>query len=533
MGATETELALDRLGLRFTSREAEARYREWHARDAMPFVRATYIATLVFVLPAGLTTAWFAAPVGFDEVARWVLLLLAPALFIGVMSTYRPWGVRWIGPISVVNNAVAGCVFVVISVDVLHRPDLALASTIIASFLAFAVLRLHIGEALLASLPYFVIDEVLMVRTGQARGDIGAYTCVNLVALVTGMVVAWTIGRTSRESYRQRRTIEAQQRVIDEEREHAALLRERELDRVNEEVRRQVAERSRELSETLGRLSQAPVAIEADRTIDGRYRVVRRLGVGGMGAVYEVERAADHRRLALKTLRGRANPDRLARFAREAQIAAQLDHPNLVPVLDVGIADGVLFLVMPLIGGGSLEQQRARFGDAGWAAPLLARIAAGLAALHERGILHRDLKPGNILMADGVPQIADFGLSSLRVDPTGDTLASPDPRADTAAPLTRAGDLMGTPAYMAPELVAGASAASPASDVFAFGVIAYELMCGRAPFAEPIVFARAEGRAVEMPSLDGVGAPIARALDLDPAKRPSAVELAAEMRATS
>jgi serine/threonine protein kinase len=315
--------------------------------------------------------------------------------------------------------------------------------------------------------------------------------------------------------------------VIDREREHAAELRERELERVSEEVRRQVAERSRELSETLGKLSRAPVAMEADRMIDGRYRVLRRLGAGGMGAVYEVERASDRRRLALKTLRGRASPETLARLAREAQIAAQLDHPNLVPVLDVGIADGVLFFVMPLIAGGSLEQQRPRFGDAGWVKPLLASIAEGLAALHEHGIVHRDLKPGNILLADGVPQIADFGLSRL---PDSDTVESMDAHADTAAPLTRTGDLMGTPAYMAPELAAGANAASPASDVFAFGVIAYELLRGRAPFAEPVVLARAKGRDVKPPVIDDLAAPIACSLDSDPAKRPSAVELATALR---
>src|SRR5207244_2632202 len=82
-------------------------------------------------------------------------------------------------------------------------------------------------------------------------------------------------------------------------------------------------------------------------------------------------------------------------FAREAQIAAELKHPNLLDVVDVGIADGMLFLVMPLVTGGSLEGARARFGDAAWATPLLSQIAAGLAALHARGIVHRDLKPGN------------------------------------------------------------------------------------------------------------------------------------------
>jgi hypothetical protein len=517
--------------MHFASPETEALYRLWHARQALPFMRITYAASTLVVFPAAVIATWFAVPEALGAVARWVFFVLEPVLLLGLACTYRPWMLRWIGPTSIVMNAGVGCVFVLLSFEVMHRVDLAMASTVITSFIAFAVLRLQLGEAILAALPFTVIDEVLLTRSQESSGNVVAYTCLNVIALMTGAIVAWTMGRTSRESYRQARTIEAQQQVIQRERDRADALRERELERVNEEVRRQVAERSRELSETLAKLSPARVAIEPNRTIDGRYRVVRRLGVGGMGAVYEVERIGDQRRLALKTLRGRANPDALTRLAREAQIAAQLDHPNLVPVLDVGLADGMLFLVMPLIEAGSLEQQRPRFGDARWAMPLLAQLAAGLAALHERGILHRDLKPGNILLADGVPQIADFGLASVTVDPTSDTLASSAALADTAAPLTRAGDLMGTPAYMAPELASGASAASAASDVFAFGVIAYELVRGRAPFAAPVVFARAEGRVVEPPEVDGIAAAIARSLELDPTKRPSAVELAAALRA--
>ncbi len=530
--ASQAELALGRLGLRFVSRETEARYREWHAREAMSFMRITYVATIIVVLPAALAATWFGAREVFGQVACWVLGLVAPIMVAGMVCTYRPWIPRWMGVISIVSNAVAGCVFVVLAFDVMHRPDFAMAATVMSGFIAFSVLRLHVAEAILAALPYFVIHGVLMARSDEEFGNVAAYTSFDLIALAIGMVVAWTIGRTSRESYRQSRTIEAQQQLIDRERDRAAELRERELERVSEEVRRQVAERSRELSEALGKLSHGRVAVEAERMIDGRYRIVRRLGAGGMGVVYEVERSGDQRRLALKTLRGRASPDTMARLAREAHIAAQLDHPNLVPVLDIGIADGGLFLVMPLIGGGSLEQQRARFGDALWATPLLGSIVAGLAALHERGILHRDLKPGNILLADGVPAIADFGLASVSIDPHADTLASSAAHADTAAPLTRAGDLMGTPAYMAPELAAGASSASPASDVFAFGVIAHELLLGCRPFAEPVVFARAEGRVVPPLKLDGIPDLVARSLELEPAKRPTAVELATALRVT-
>ena len=297
------------------SRETEADYRKWHAGQAMPFLRATYAATILIVFPAAAAVTWFAVPDSFGQVAPW-LLGLAPLFVAGIALTYRPWMLRWLGPTSIVYHAVGGCTFVLLGFEVMHRPDLAMAATVVSSFIGFSALRLHLAEAMLAVFPYFVIDEILMVRSGEDHGNVAAYTCVNLIAIVTGTIVAWTIDRTSRESYRQRRTIEAQQIVIDRERDRAAELRERELERVNEEVRRQVAERSREMSEALAKLSQPTIAIEADRTIDGRYRVVRRLGAGGMGAVYEVERAGDLRRLALKTLRGRANPDLMARLAR-------------------------------------------------------------------------------------------------------------------------------------------------------------------------------------------------------------------------
>src|SRR5262249_61502382 len=99
---------------------------------------------------------------------------------------------------------------------------------------------------------------------------------------------------------------------------------------------------------------------------------------------------------------------------REAQIAAELDHPNVIPALDVGVTQGgTLFLVMQLVDGPSLADERARFGDAVWAVPILAQIARALAAMHARGVVHRDLKPANILLAGSTVKVADFGLASL------------------------------------------------------------------------------------------------------------------------
>jgi hypothetical protein len=326
-------------------------------------------------------------------------------------------------------------------------------------------------------------------------------------------------------------------------RQHVA--RSREAERANHELQRQVAERSKELADALAKLGDRSPSgpLDVDTLVDGRYRVVRRLGAGGMGTVHEVERTSDGVRFALKTMRGRDEPASvLARFAREAQIAAEITHPNLVPVVDIGIANGRLFLVMPVIDGGSLAAARARFGDAAWARPLLAQIAAGLAVLHARGIVHRDLKPGNILLDRGVARIADFGLASLRADVTRDgTKSLTDVAlAATAAPaaaLTRAGDVFGTPAYMAPELAGGVGDAPPASDVFAFGVLAYEMVSGRAPFEVAPVLERMAGHAIAPPAPpagdDALASVILSCLDLDPTRRPTAPELARALGATA
>jgi serine/threonine-protein kinase len=320
-----------------------------------------------------------------------------------------------------------------------------------------------------------------------------------------------------------------------------------EVAQLNEELRHQVAERSRELTDALARTegSVAPPALDVGSVFDGRYRVTRALGKGGMGAVYEVERARDGRRLALKVVTRELSGRAAARFAREAEIGARVRHDNLVSIVDVGIAaGGTPFLLMELVRGGSMEEQRARFGDAAWARPLLRQIAAGLAELHANRIVHRDLKPANVLLLEGdgssapVAKISDFGISRFGELDDGEAdgrAATPeaDPRVVSpreASPLTQTGALIGTPHYMPPEALMS-PARHPSADVFSLGILAYEALTGRPPFAVPPVMLVRAGQPVPAPAvLDGVSAQVGTlvlaCLRTEPADRPRASDVA-------
>ncbi|MEM9074811.1 MAG: protein kinase, partial [Myxococcota bacterium] len=341
--------------------------------------------------------------------------------------------------------------------------------------------------------------------------------------------------------------------------------RQAEIELLNHELRRQIADRSGRLVAALRLAAEDPQTptLQPGDVINERYKVVRELGRGGMGAVHEVIRQADGKHLALKVARCLDGLD-IARLAREAEIAAQVVHPNIVAIVDVDIsATGFLYVVMELAEGTTL--QKVGDQDVRWSLEVLAQVAEGLAALHDAGVIHRDLKPSNVIVAKGPhAKITDFGISRLvthdSIPPsssvTGETATSR--KATTSAepaesedaeqdstlvlsgarsrePLTQTGMLTGTPRYLAPELVES-EALSLASDIFSFGVVAFELLA-ETPFAEPPALAILQereptrcGSLSEVALSPHVRELLERCLSLSPENRPAPDELARALR---
>ncbi|WP_339133584.1 serine/threonine-protein kinase [Streptomyces sp. f51] len=205
--------------------------------------------------------------------------------------------------------------------------------------------------------------------------------------------------------------------------------------------------------------------------IAGRYRLQTTLGRGAMGEVWRAHDEMIGRSVAVKLLLSQdADPTAAARFRLEAQTAGLLNHRHVVGVLDFGAYDNRLFLVMELVEGDSLAGVLTSAGTlpADRVARIAAEAAAGLAAAHQQGIVHRDIKPGNLLLdAEGSVKIGDFGIARFMDDPAGG--------------LTATGQIVGTSLYLAPERALGKTAGPP-SDMYSLGCVLYQLLTGRPPF---------------------------------------------------
>ena len=298
------------------------------------------------------------------------------------------------------------------------------------------------------------------------------------------------------------------------------------------------------------RIPLAAVAELAGKEIAGRYRILTKIGEGGMGAVYRGEQISLRRVVAVKLLRAElsANLTLLRRFSAEAEAVAKLSHPNTVNVYDFGQdTDGALFIAMEYIDGRSLRDVVAKEGPLppARALSIAGQVAASLADAHARNIVHRDLKPDNVMLQErgrqrDVVRVLDFGIAKLRDDSRA-----------TQQAMTQAGDMLGTPQYMAPEQIKG-DAVDGRCDVYALGCMIYEMVTGRLPFEAPTIMAMLSKHLIEAPvppsqRRPDLGLPavldqlVMAAMAKDPAQRPATMEhvgeqlaaLAASLPATS
>ena len=227
----------------------------------------------------------------------------------------------------------------------------------------------------------------------------------------------------------------------------------------------------------------APRRSSAGSTSDrsyGSYELVAEIARGGMGIVYRARHKVLGRTVALKIMAAGAlaTPEEVRRFQSEARAAAKLDHPHIVPVFDVGEADGKQFFTMGFVEGGDLNSRVSENLYAPReAAAIVAKLADAVDYAHQQGVLHRDLKPANVLIdSHGEPRLTDFGLAK-------------HVGSDSTRPLTQSGQLLGTPSFMAPEQATGDHAnIGPASDVYALGAILYFMLTGRPPFRAASMF---------------------------------------------
>ncbi len=276
------------------------------------------------------------------------------------------------------------------------------------------------------------------------------------------------------------------------------------------------------------------------QTLAGAYTVERELGGGGMSRVFLARDRVLDRRVVVKVLPADLAAELSAeRFKREIAVSASLQHPHIVSVLSAGDVDGMPYFIMPFVDGESLRQRLVRRGPlpVGELVPILRDVARALAFAHERGIVHRDVKPDNVLLAHGSAVLTDFGVAKALSDARSTTAPS------ATGALTRVGTSLGTPDYMAPEQAAGGDGVDHRADIYAFGVMAYELLAGSVPFAGRSLPQLLAAQIAEAPPPLAARRPTApaalvnlvmRCLEKDPDQRPqTAAEIVAALETPS
>ena len=325
-----------------------------------------------------------------------------------------------------------------------------------------------------------------------------------------------------------------------------------EVERLVAECERGVTMLDRPAAEGFSNLLVDDAEAAIPEILGGRYRIEREVGRGGMSRVYLARDLKHSRSVAVKVIRGdlAASLGR-DRFLREIEIAARLRHPNIVPVYDSGDAGNprdsaggrALYFVMPYEEGPSLRE-RLRIGPGmspGECVNVLRDVARALAYAHEHGVVHRDVKPDNVMLSSGAAVVTDFGIAKAIAAASGDDRPERDGAADPLPGITQVGSSIGTPAYMAPEQAVGDPSIDHRADIYSFGCLAYELFAGHPPFhglpTNEVIAAHVETNPVPLSDVsvavpESVAQLVARCLQKRPAARPqSAQDLLTELDA--
>jgi hypothetical protein len=472
-------------------------------------------------------------------VVHCAMMVITGFLTLLVLRSTSPVLARWMGPgvatLYLTHGALSTAIGLVSTQSVSTYVGYCLGMAVILCIsLRTAVIAYGIGLAtLIAGLSVIVPSSVAFLATMP--------TCVTITAV--GVALASVLHAARRREFRQRLTIERQRDQLgalnsDLERRVQAQVGEivahaAEVEQLNAQLRAQVRARSSELSLALARLAQQRRhgdAVVRGTLLGGRFEVEDVIGEGAMGVVYQGIDRATGVRVAIKVVQATSTRtlDALRRFAAEASAAAAITHPAVVRMLDVDISDdGMLFQVQELIDGVPLTRMAGRIWTPGDVARLGAVLCEALAAAHAVGVVHRDVKPDNIMLTTVAPglKLLDFGIAKLYAAVHG----------HDGETMTRTGMIIGTPAYMAPEQVLGASEVSDRADVYAVGVVLFRLLSKRQPFETESPREMMMSRLLDdAPSVrtvqplvpESLAQLVDRCLAREPDQRPSAAELA-------
>jgi tRNA A-37 threonylcarbamoyl transferase component Bud32 len=437
------------------------------------------------------------------------------------------WGAIASGNVQHSHPTIDFFVFMQFAVVLLLRPRV--AALLVAEAVAIAVL----GAYIVALQPDLMVRRSELLLAVAVGGFVIALARTNLASLHFDVTTRRLLERQQDQLAALNGSLAEQVRAQVQE----IVARSRDVELLNAQLRERVRERSHELSLALARsVAQGgrDRGLAVGATLSGRFVLGECLGHGGMGAVYRAVDTATGEDVALKVIAAASADelDAMHRFLSEARASVRVNHPAVVSARHVDVAEGMLFMVFDLVEGEALDRVLAREGPFSPArvVRLGGELTAALATAHAAAVVHRDLKPANVMLEarTGAVRLLDFGISKLR-----------DAVGPTAAPYeTHRGAVLGTPAYMAPEQVVDASAVDDRCDVYAVGVVLYELLTGALPFddADPVgrMYARLsrEPRRLRslMPSTPAdLAALVHRCLARDPAERPSARELCAAL----